>query len=281
MAAKNAKYTVSKLANRNEQAEAKKVSSFKVTSPEEWVAILWGIYGAEVEPYLYYEYKDQALNNWFIRLREILNNETIRNGIIRESNEQQRKFDAEDEDEMEWFVDMVQLTNIFKPWNVPPELIGLAKYQNRKKEGLLKSFSIDSDGEWISEMSKSISTKNVKLFASTGDGSYIGYWVKKSLAESPIVFVDHDIIHSQVIAKNIREFLAILLSPPSKRKRTNEEVGFYGVLEYISEEGADWVKLKRWIKRNCQIEPLPDRHLVITQAEKMYGSFEKWLSRRL
>jgi len=132
----------------------------------------------------------------------------------------------------------------------------------------------------VNTMSDSLDTKKLKLFASTGDGSSIGYWVKKSLDESPIVYMDHDLEGSKVISRNITEFYALLISAPSLDDNVVELEGFEYNISFVRADQPAFGSLKRWLARNFDIRPIKDPIRVMQRAKDEFGDFEKWILRQ-
>ena len=176
------------------------------------VAGYWDVCSEYLEPVLELKYSDSTLNNWFIELRKILADPKLHKKAIAEQIRQQEIDDVEYEQERAWHIDLDKLSDVFKPCKVPDELVKLAKYQNKKASFVMNPLNLVDNGNEYGNV------EQLKWFASTGDGSGIAYWVKKDIENSPIVYINHDVEGSQVLARNIRELYGLIISGPSVRK---------------------------------------------------------------
>ena len=122
-------------------------------------------------------------------------------------------------------------------------------------------------------------TSQVKWFISTGDGSGIGYWVKKTYEQSPIVYIDHNIEGSQVVASSLVEFLEIAISDPSGAVNESLDV-LLADFDILRERQPEFKNIKRWLKRNVGIEPIHNRDELIARAKRDNANFERWIKKK-
>lgn len=266
------KYQARELADRVKQAQAKKLSLHKVISPQEY-AVLVGEPLDDIEPYLDYSYPDKELDNWFNMLRGILNNRSVHQDLIMKAELEENYDDAD-----EWYVDIDRLKKVFLPWKLPQEIEVIAEYQNRRKDYLCSAFSIASDAEEIAEHLVGDRAPKLKIFAETRDGSCFGYWVSGSISNSPIVYLDSDIVGSQVVADTIIEFIGILVSMPKDFAAESEmESALAFFFECYHEDKQDFTRLKRWLRKEFNLEELKKASATISKAKEKHSKFPDWV----
>ena len=190
---------------------------------------------------------------------------------IAEQIRQQEIDDADYEQERAWHIDLDKLSDVFKPWKVPDELVKLAKYQNKKASFVMNPLNLVDNGNEYGNV------EQLKWFASTGDGSRIAYWVKKDIENSPIVYINHDVEGSQVLARNIRELYGLIISGPTVGKTERKLELLFLDLKILSDSKPEYNNLKQWMKRNISIEPAKNPDEMIAQAKSEFGNFERWI----
>jgi len=275
-----------KIANTETQVEAEIATRCEIHETPEDLVIWSHVVGRddEIKPFLEYTYEDSEFESFIRRVQEIFGNEKEHREIISEYKRQLEEANMQPPEPEDWCVDLQKLADVFAPWEVPEELVKLAKYQNRKNDHLIFKFYILADAaeEMLEYTDYSrIGKDKLKLFASIGDGDLIGYWVKKSIEKSPIVYVNMD-GDSCLIASNMREFIQTLISanPDAIEARWDEvEFEFEFQFAWLADDKREFNNFKRWAKRNLDILPIEDRLMHARAAKKKFGKFDLWLER--
>ena len=251
------------------EAEAKKLFLYKKYEPKEY-AVLGQAVLEEKSEYLYFRYKDKALDSWITDVRNIFGDSVL----YRKAENELKMLEIETIADRDWKVDIEKLRRLFPNENIPLKLVKLAEYQNQLKGYITSFFVVDQGLEKIPKNFKKGSSDKLIVFGGYVDGSSFAFWLynKSQPSKAPIVFIDCDWEGSSVIANNFEDFLKLLATSDSC-------IALYSEEDNLDERIEKQIKsVRKWLKQQFNIEPAKFPNRIIQNAKSKHPGFLNWLN---